>query len=79
LRLSGAATLIKMHNAPFYQTGCENFIRDMQYPSCCFRGLLFFPHGGQREEAKERRLFDLDFIRLPLEEKLLFIRFVISK
>jgi len=29
LRLNGAATLIKMHKAPFYQTGCEDFARDI--------------------------------------------------
>jgi hypothetical protein len=49
LRLSGAVILIKMHNAPFYQTDCENFILE---------DFFSFRKSGQRKEAKERRNSD---------------------
>lgn len=51
-----------MHNAPFYQTGCENYARDIIIPFIILEDFFSFRKSDQRKEAKERRNFGQLFI-----------------
>jgi len=62
LRFIGTATLIKMHKAPFYQTGCEDFARDIGYPFSCFWAGFFSFRQRSKKRSKRRPPFFMAFI-----------------